>query len=356
MYWHEGLEMTKEHSITFFDNSGLTNYPDKDYDQGNDHTMYFSQNTASDWVLVPSDRPVISSPSVKTHTAELAGNYGKIDMTYGLTGYQFFDNRTGSLEFMVMNVRPWDVTYSAVSGYLHGRRIKAILWDDPNFYYEGTASINQYKTDQHWSKVAIDYDFKPFKMEVTDTAQEELWDNYDFERHCTISDLVYDIPSTTALSGPSYTTAPSNAYTINFARLPKLIFTDSDKSSGKFVQKMNDTTPVSMEDLLYGSPLGRAPIIPEIRLSGSSNGNVRLCVQVINQERRLSSDVFVFENNDKKDTYRSFTRNSLQLSMINANNSCILKLWYFTDKDSSEMTTYFPPGKPVQLVFRRRYL
>ena len=59
--------------------------------------------------------------------------------------------------------------------------MQIIAYDEPNYYYEGRMSLNAMKSDQHNSQITIDYSFKPFKMEVTRSDENELWDCYDFE-------------------------------------------------------------------------------------------------------------------------------------------------------------------------------
>ena len=60
-------------------------------------------DTWYDWNLIPVSRPVISPPECKTHYVDVPGSNGKLDLSTALTGYPLYENRTGSIEFIVMN-------------------------------------------------------------------------------------------------------------------------------------------------------------------------------------------------------------------------------------------------------------
>ncbi|MGN1097770.1 MAG: hypothetical protein ACI4SS_02615 [Clostridia bacterium] len=152
------------HSITLYKN-------EEDY-----------RNTWDDWHLIPSSRPVINPPSVKTNIIDIPGAYGALDLSEALTGYPLYSNRTGSIEFIVANgYKSWDILYSEIMSYLHGKRLYLILEDDSSYYYEGRFEVNKWKSDKNWSIITIDYDLHPFKRDVFCTADDWLWDRFDFE-------------------------------------------------------------------------------------------------------------------------------------------------------------------------------
>ena len=68
------------------------------------HSITFGdKNTWDDWHLVPASRPVFLPPDVKTNYIDLPGADGHADATESLTGRVLYKNRTGSIEFYVMN-------------------------------------------------------------------------------------------------------------------------------------------------------------------------------------------------------------------------------------------------------------
>ena len=126
-----------------------------------------SRNTWDNWHLVPTSRPLVEPPSVRTNYIDIPGASGSLDLTEALTGYPTYNNRSGSWEFLVMNgYRSWDVAYSDIMAYLHGKKLRAVLDDDPDYYYEGRFSVNGWSSDKNWSKITINYNVGPYKIEV----------------------------------------------------------------------------------------------------------------------------------------------------------------------------------------------
>lgn len=145
------------------------------------HSITFGdKNTYDDWHLVPSSRPVFAPPPVKTTYLDLPGANGKLDLTDALNGHPMFENRTGSIEFIVLNdYGEWQNRYSEISNYLHGKKMKAVLEDDPGWYYEGRFSVNEWASEKDWSRITIDYDLYPYKKEVVDSLEDWKWDPFD---------------------------------------------------------------------------------------------------------------------------------------------------------------------------------
>jgi hypothetical protein len=146
------------------------------------HSITFGdKNTWDDWHLIPSSRPLFNPPTVKTKTIDIPGGNGVIDLSESLTGYPVFNNREGSIEFVIVDQdTSWVDIFSMISNYLHGRRMKAILEDDPGHYYEGRFSVNSWKSDKDWSKITIDYSVGPYKWELQSSLDDWLWDTFSF--------------------------------------------------------------------------------------------------------------------------------------------------------------------------------
>lgn len=133
-------------------------------------------NTWDDWHLIPSSRPTISPPPVKTYEVEIPGGDGSIDLTSYLLNRPAYGDRTGSFEFYVdSDFKQWTVLYSEIMAFLHGKRYKIILEDDEEYYYEGRFSVNDWKSDQNWSMITIDYALRPYKYPVQDNENPDEW-------------------------------------------------------------------------------------------------------------------------------------------------------------------------------------
>lgn len=129
------------------------------------HSITFGdKNCYSDWFLIPDGRPVVAPPKPKTQFEEIPGASGSLDLSESLTGFITYEDRTGSWEFYVENDHgTWIGRYSEIMRYLHGKRMKVTLEDDPDYYYIGRLEVNDWKSDPGFSKITIDYTLDPFK-------------------------------------------------------------------------------------------------------------------------------------------------------------------------------------------------
>lgn len=140
------------------------------------------KNTWDDWHLVPTSRPLVPPPSVNASYVTIPGSNGALDLTEALTGYPTYTNRTGSWEFLVLNgYGEWYARYSEIMAYLHGKKFRAILDDDPNYYYEGRFAVDSWASNKDWSRITINYNVGPYKIEVHGIDENWLWDTFNFE-------------------------------------------------------------------------------------------------------------------------------------------------------------------------------
>lgn len=132
--------------------------------------------------MIPTTRPLFNPPTVKTNLVDIPGGDGVLDLTTALAGRPTYNNRTGSWTFIVQNgFKDWSALYSEIMVYLHGQKFRAVLEDDPSYYYEGRFSVNQWKSDKDWSQITIDYNVGPYKKELANDGEDWLWDPFNFE-------------------------------------------------------------------------------------------------------------------------------------------------------------------------------
>lgn len=146
------------------------------------HSVTFGEkNSWDDWYLIPSTRPVINPPKKKTNFIDIPGSDGHIDLSDVVSGYPVYENRTGTIEFIVENGhKPWSETFSDIMDYLHGKNMKAVLEDDKYYYYEGLFTVDDWKSDKSYSLITIGYNVKPYKREIFSSSEKWRWDNFDF--------------------------------------------------------------------------------------------------------------------------------------------------------------------------------
>ena len=143
------------------------------------HSINISgKNTYDEWGLVPTSRPVITPPQVKTTYVDLPSAHGQLDYTEYLLQEVPFGQREGSWEFRVRPRHQWANIYSSILNYLHGRRHIVILEDDPQYQYVGRLTVNEWQSEQNRSIIVIDYNLDPFKYSTESSDETEwMWDD-----------------------------------------------------------------------------------------------------------------------------------------------------------------------------------
>ena len=131
-------------------------------------------NTWEDWHLIPSSRPTIVTPQPKTNLVKIPGRSGSLDLSNYLYGtHPVYGPRTGTLEFYVANdIEPWMDIRRKIAAVLHGKRIKMVLEDEPEYYYEGRFKFSVWNSGNGHSTVSIEYQLDPFKYLVDKSSNE----------------------------------------------------------------------------------------------------------------------------------------------------------------------------------------
>lgn len=168
------------------------------------HSITFNEekNTWDDWCLIPEEQIIIAPPAQKTTYIDIPGASGSLDMSTALTGFPLFQDRTGSMTFLVMNkyqtnmpeCNPKMIHRLAedIMEYLHGKKSTMILDDDPLYYYEGRFTVSEITPDPNWSKITIDYTLNPYKWSIFDSVSSNwLWDPFSFDDGVIYRGLYY---------------------------------------------------------------------------------------------------------------------------------------------------------------------
>ena len=135
-----------------------------------------------DWKLITKARPIISPALPKTKYIDIPEADGVLDLTESLTGNISYKTRTVTLEFTVIEARKnWFTIYSKIQNFLQGKRIKIVLDEDPAYYYEGRFQVNDWLSDKKTSTIVITGEVDPYKMEITSSVEDWLWDTFNFE-------------------------------------------------------------------------------------------------------------------------------------------------------------------------------
>ena len=135
-----------------------------------------------DWKLIPKSRPVISPPAPKTNYISVPEADGSLDLTEGLSGEVKFEDRTITFEFVVIEARKrWSRIYSDIMNYLHGKRMKIVLDEDPKYYYLGRLQVNEWESDKKTSTITITGPVEPYKYDLWGSLDPWEWNPFNFE-------------------------------------------------------------------------------------------------------------------------------------------------------------------------------
>lgn len=140
-----------------------------------------ARNTWEHWRVVPTSRPSFAPPSINTREVSVDGMNGVLDLSQALTGYPTYGNRTGSIEFAVLNdFRNWQEAYSDVLATLHGKRLFCVYEEDPEWYYVGRWEVQSWDTGKTRSTLTLGYNLEPYKYRLYDILGDWLWDPFNF--------------------------------------------------------------------------------------------------------------------------------------------------------------------------------
>lgn len=224
------------------------------------------KNTWDDWKILPTERPVFAPPKPKTTYIDIPGGNGTLDLSESLTGYPVYENRTGSFKFRVMNdYVPWYERYSEIMNYLHGRVMNAVLADEPNYFYNGRFTVDNWESGNTWSIITIGYNVNPYKWVLSSSTEPWIWDSFNFSTGIITDTTFTDI----------YINSPS-------------VWIDKSFKSDFF---------------------GTVPISPTIIVSNSSNLNVRY----VNEYLGIDSTIVLSDGNNKIPDFIFYGLNSYTL-------------------------------------------
>lgn len=150
-------------------------------------------NTWINWRLIPTSRPVVNPPEVKTNFVEVPGADGVLDFTEALDSKIHYKPSEGSWEFLVCHEQidtdtgnkyhgenRWSMLWHDILNSIHGKRNQIILMDEwkpdasDNRFYVGRVWLNSWESDPYHSKITFDYHLEPFRYLNPDDAANKV--------------------------------------------------------------------------------------------------------------------------------------------------------------------------------------
>lgn len=133
------------------------------------HSVHIGdKDTWTDWHLVPTERPYVVPPAVKTQIIEIPGSNYDLDYTQALDGRVHYHNRKGTWKFIAIPDGTSMISrYNTVLNYIQGKWLAVQIADDLG-YFVGRLWIKKWKSEQKYATVEIEYNLQPTKGETNE--------------------------------------------------------------------------------------------------------------------------------------------------------------------------------------------
>ena len=161
----------------------------------------------------------IGQPTVKTEYVEVLGADGQLDLTEAFGDIKY-NNRKLTFVFTVSEFNEnWSTIYTRVLNNFHGKKMKIVLDDDPNYYYVGRVNVSDYTSSKKIGNITIDVDAEPFKYKqnltiVTRNVSGTVTVDFYNSRKTVIPKFVTNAQVQLTHNGNTYTIAGSGTHII----------------------------------------------------------------------------------------------------------------------------------------------
>lgn len=138
------------------------------------------RDTFASWHLVPTEKPAVNPPGVRTRYVDVPGKDGQLDLTELQNGLHF-NMRQGNWKFYInTDYISFESAYQLLRNYLHGRTHKVSLADDPAWEYTGRFAVGEPSIGQGYPSISVTYALMPHRQRIGGYS-DWLWDPLNFE-------------------------------------------------------------------------------------------------------------------------------------------------------------------------------
>lgn len=112
----------------------------------------------------------IAAPKVKTIKIEIEGANSALDLTE-FFGEPNFEDVTHKFQFSTIVPQSEFLTlYSTIKNAIHGKKLRVILDDDPDFFYIGRCFVSSFTSAKGVGTISIEADCEPWKYKAEETT------------------------------------------------------------------------------------------------------------------------------------------------------------------------------------------
>lgn len=168
---------------------------------GNIHSYYDLNLVLSEVSIPPA--------TAKTNFVDIPGADGSVDLTEAL-GEVKYNDRECRFAFTVFPYEDFEVKKREVSNLLNGRRVKIIVDKDPDYYWDGRCSIDEYMSDKNLHKIVVGAVVAPYKLKhdvtkVVVNAGTEVAKTLQNSRKTVIPTITCAAETTIIFNGNTFT-------------------------------------------------------------------------------------------------------------------------------------------------------
>lgn len=124
----------------------------------------------------------IPMPEPKTQIRDIPGGDGNIDLTE-VNGRPAYKDRSGlELVFDLMDedYKVWFLKYSEFAKEIHGKKVKMVLDDEPEYYYMVRLNLDGQKTNPVYGEITLSGTAEPFKYDHVASNEPWKWGPFNF--------------------------------------------------------------------------------------------------------------------------------------------------------------------------------
>lgn len=181
-------------------------------------TLFGDVHSDFDLRLIPQSIAV-SPAAPKTNLVSIPGGNGSVDLTEALGVGVSYKDRTIKWTFTLYPRTDWPSKRSEVSNALNGKRMKIVLGDDPEWYYDGRVCVTNHKSSKLYHQISVSATCAPYKRRRMESRVDaELSDEFRYLM-CNIGQmplvpLITVGQETTIVYGESSFTVSAGTHTI----------------------------------------------------------------------------------------------------------------------------------------------
>lgn len=128
-------------------------------------------------------KSILLSPAVrKEEIVEVPGSDSYLDFSRALSNDINFQRRTLTITLnKARNQRIFFEEYAELQNCLAGQTMKIILSEDAGYFWKGVVKISEFNPYGGVTEIVIECDVEAYKYEITSSAEDWLWDPFNFE-------------------------------------------------------------------------------------------------------------------------------------------------------------------------------